>query len=348
MAEKWTDPIRVYASDVAGAALRHDFGIPLGLIGRNAGFICELIEDGRLNDLPDRERALITGGCESIANLSIKIHDAMRTLGKGIKNATPLLIKQSYEKIDQELAPLLAELHRNALSLARLTARVRDTEAARYSRDLYNNTRRVQVMYSGLNYFFKFDYLDAELFAPVQFNEMCSRLAKAVRISGDVRALKNIPVDGVAEAECIENQITLVIQNLLQNAVKFTRHLEMPIVAIFLRMTSFSQLKQQYPDVLRDYEARGLWLELHVLDNGPGIGRDDLPHIFNLYYRSPKGRKLPGTGMGLAIAKLVTTIHGGFIFVNPSTHATDFVLLLPHKHSEGIPLRRLVTQELAL
>jgi two-component system, OmpR family, sensor histidine kinase MprB len=48
-----------------------------------------------------------------------------------------------------------------------------------------------------------------------------------------------------------------------------------------------------------------------VRDHGPGIDAEDLPHVFDRFYRSPSARTLPGSGLGLAIVRQVAEAHGG-------------------------------------
>jgi two-component system, OmpR family, sensor histidine kinase MprB len=50
-----------------------------------------------------------------------------------------------------------------------------------------------------------------------------------------------------------------------------------------------------------------------VHDHGPGIAAEDLPHIFDRFYRSPGARGLPGSGLGLAIVAQVVKAEGGTI-----------------------------------
>ncbi len=50
-----------------------------------------------------------------------------------------------------------------------------------------------------------------------------------------------------------------------------------------------------------------------VHDHGPGIAEEDLPHIFDRFYRSPAARGLPGSGLGLAIVAQVVRAEGGTI-----------------------------------
>ena len=53
--------------------------------------------------------------------------------------------------------------------------------------------------------------------------------------------------------------------------------------------------------------------ELSVRDHGPGIAAEDLPYVFDRFYRSRTARGLPGSGLGLAIVKQVAESHGGSV-----------------------------------
>jgi two-component system, OmpR family, sensor histidine kinase MprB len=53
--------------------------------------------------------------------------------------------------------------------------------------------------------------------------------------------------------------------------------------------------------------------EVTVRDHGPGIAAEDLPHVFDRFYRAPAARGLPGSGLGLAIVKHVADAHGGSV-----------------------------------
>jgi two-component system, OmpR family, sensor histidine kinase MprB len=52
---------------------------------------------------------------------------------------------------------------------------------------------------------------------------------------------------------------------------------------------------------------------LMVADEGPGIAEEDLPHVFDRFYRSPESRSMPGSGLGLAIVRQVAQRHGGTV-----------------------------------
>jgi two-component system sensor histidine kinase MprB len=50
-----------------------------------------------------------------------------------------------------------------------------------------------------------------------------------------------------------------------------------------------------------------------VRDHGPGIAEEDLPYVFDRFYRAPAARGLPGSGLGLAIVRQVAEAHGGAV-----------------------------------
>ncbi|MBV9293325.1 MAG: HAMP domain-containing histidine kinase [Frankiales bacterium] len=52
---------------------------------------------------------------------------------------------------------------------------------------------------------------------------------------------------------------------------------------------------------------------LTVADEGPGVPAEDLPHVFDRFYRADEARALPGSGLGLAIVQQVADGHGGSI-----------------------------------
>jgi len=70
--------------------------------------------------------------------------------------------------------------------------------------------------------------------------------------------------------------------------------------------------------------------ELAVRDRGPGIDEEDVPFIFDRFYRAQSARSMPGSGLGLAIVRQVADTHGGTITVEaPEGGGTRMRLRLP-------------------
>ncbi|WP_290049752.1 sensor histidine kinase [Amycolatopsis solani] len=92
------------------------------------------------------------------------------------------------------------------------------------------------------------------------------------------------------------SSIERAVLNLLDNAVKFSP----PESTVWVRL---------YP--LGDGTA-----VVEVADAGPGIAEEDLPKVFDRFYRSSEARTLPGSGLGLAIVKHAAERHGGAVYAS--------------------------------
>jgi two-component system phosphate regulon sensor histidine kinase PhoR len=106
-------------------------------------------------------------------------------------------------------------------------------------------------------------------------------------------------------------KITQVLENLLDNALKYTP----------------AGSRIDISAKRRDHE-----IEVCIRDNGPGIPADDLPHIFERFYRVDKGRSRDkgGTGLGLSIVKHIIQLHGGRVWVESTQgQGTAFFFGLP-------------------
>jgi two-component system, OmpR family, sensor histidine kinase MprB len=70
--------------------------------------------------------------------------------------------------------------------------------------------------------------------------------------------------------------------------------------------------------------------ELTVRDRGPGIAPDDLPHVFDRFYRAPSARCVPGSGLGLSIVRQLADSHDGWVRAeSPPGGGTLMRLFLP-------------------
>lgn len=91
-------------------------------------------------------------------------------------------------------------------------------------------------------------------------------------------------------------------------------------------------IKYSFPEGTVTIEAYRSGADVHVSvhDKGCGIPENDLPHIFDRFYRVDKARAAGGFGLGLSIARSIVSAHGGTIHVESSPErGTTFTVVLP-------------------
>jgi len=75
----------------------------------------------------------------------------------------------------------------------------------------------------------------------------------------------------------------------------------------------------------------GAYVAIRIHNEGPPIPAEDLPHIFERFYRGKTGRESgqPGTGLGLAICREIVERHGGWMEVESAQAGTAFTVWMP-------------------
>ncbi len=108
-----------------------------------------------------------------------------------------------------------------------------------------------------------------------------------------------------AELFVDKREFTKVIENLLTNAIKFTKGDKRIIVKTYVKDEYFY------------YE---------VYNSGDTIKESDMENIFNSYYKDKSTRNKKGTGLGLTIVKVVVDLHNGECFVKNTSDGVKFTI----------------------
>jgi signal transduction histidine kinase len=119
----------------------------------------------------------------------------------------------------------------------------------------------------------------------------------------------NAPPDPVT-IQADEKQMVRVLDNLLDNALKFTPSGGTATLGL-----------ERTPEGAR----------LSVIDTGIGIAPEDLPKLFSRFHRGRNAAAYPGNGLGLVITKAIVEEHGGQITVESSGAGTRVTVCLPYE-----------------
>lgn len=143
--------------------------------------------------------------------------------------------------------------------------------------------------------------VDREAHRPVDLREVVDRVAQLAVPAADTEDVKVVLTLPSGPARILGDgaQLERLVSNLVGNAVKFTPPAGKVTIAL---------------------EAEPTWCRLEVSDTGMGIPRDELPYVFDRFFRSSTAlaQAVPGTGLGLAIAKSIADVHSARINVESS------------------------------
>ncbi len=136
-----------------------------------------------------------------------------------------------------------------------------------------------------------------------------------------------IQVDDLPSMEIIQGQMRQVFQNLISNALKFSKKDEKPVIRISGELVDECNIEAARDD-------QGEFCRITIRDNGIGFDNQYADKIFTIFQRLHSREKYEGTGIGLAITRKIVEKHNGLItgFSNDNEGAT-FVIVLPLKQS---------------
>jgi two-component system, OmpR family, sensor histidine kinase MprB len=263
--------------------------VVVALVAMVLGWLIALQVTRRLERLTD-----VAGQVASTGRLDIDVpvdgNDETGMLGRAFSGMLDALQRSRHEQhqlvqdAGHELRTPLTSLRTNVSVLRRrfdnLTPEARD----QLLNDLDSETRELTDLVNELVELAT-DRRDDEAVQPVRLADVAERAAQRARrrfgrdvvVTADESLLDGRP-----------NALERATQNLVDNACKFAPEGPVEVTVEDGRVT--------------------------VRDHGPGLREDDIPHLFDRFFRSVDMRSKPGSGLGLSIVKSIVEQHGGDVF----------------------------------
>ena len=242
-------------------------------------------------NLSERLPVVHTG--DELERLAIDLNRMIERLEESFHQINRFSADASHE-LRTPLTVLQGELEAIAQKGQGLPADVRDTIGS-----ALEETHRLAKIVESLLAISRLEAGEA-LVQPVRldFAELARTTADQMKLLAEEKRI-SLTSDGSepVEVEADPSRLKQVVVNLLDNAIKYTP--EGGSVSISVTR--------------RDDHAI-----LEVADSGLGISADDLPHVFERFYRADKARsrQMGGTGLGLSIVRSICQAHGGRVTVN--------------------------------
>ncbi|HYZ92544.1 MAG TPA: HAMP domain-containing sensor histidine kinase [Actinomycetota bacterium] len=229
-----------------------------------------------------------------------RLASSFNSMLKALKQSR-LQQQQLVTDASHELRTPLTSLRTNIEVLSRSDGELDPVERARILADLNSEMRELSNLVAELVDLATVGPSDEEM-RDVRLDEVAAEVVERARR----RTGQRIDFEGSASVvRARPTQLARAASNVVDNACKFNSIERSSIDTLGVRGAQRPRSNGHAVEVRVD------GTRFEVRDYGPGINEDDLPYVFDRFYRSPAARALPGSGLGLAIVKQIVEDHGG-------------------------------------
>lgn len=288
-------PVAILLTGIAGLFLAEMTLKPLKKIIETVHQIT--VENLKLRvDLPDTK--------DEIKKLADTFNDMLEKLDKSFSLQQQLIHDISHE-LRTPLTILKGELE---VTLKKIRSREEYESLLRSSLEEMNKINRI---IENLLMLARFDNKEVTLeIKPLDFSKLIQNILDDMKVLSDQKGIQmNFSSAESIIVEADENQLRRAILNIFDNAIKYT---------------------QEGGKIFVNLKKKNNIAELKISDTGIGITEENLPSIFNRFYRADKSRSSDGFGLGLSITKsIIETLKGKIEVESQLNQGTTFTIYIP-------------------
>jgi len=197
------------------------------------------------------------------------------------------------------------------------------TPASVYLQKIVASSERMRVLINDILSFSRLSANDTR-YELTDLNLLTKELLKDFEVLLEEKKAK-ITIEDLPAIEVNPGQIRQVLQNIISNALKFSKWNVPPVISIFGRRVC----ENSYDSV---QHIDGAYACIHIKDNGIGFDEKYMSKVFTLFQRLHTKDKYEGTGIGLAITKRIIEKHNGSIIARSTEgNGAEFIFILPVK-----------------
>lgn len=197
---------------------------------------------------------------------------------------------------------------------------------------MVNASRRMQMLIKNLLAFSRFSTTDDSV-QETDLNTLLEGVISDLEIQIEQKQAK-LSLGELPTLHVVPSQFRQLFQNLIINALKFSRDDATPQIAVYAEKIRGIQISGVQSHLFNEEFYR-----IYVKDNGIGFDPQYSDQIFTVFKRLHSFDKYEGTGIGLSICRKIVEKHQGSIVAEgKANEGATFIITLPVKKTESVPL----------
>lgn len=259
-------------------------------------------------------RPIPVDGADELARLTMSFNEMLGTLAASQEQQRRLVADAGHE-LRTPLTSMRTNLELLAAASRPGAPTLPDADRVEILADVHAQVEELTTLVGDLTELAR-DDAPLVVHEPVELTDVVDRALERVRRRAGDTAFDVTVVPWTLMGD--ETALERAVLNLLDNAVKWSP--PGGTVTVAMRVLD------------------GWSVLLEVTDQGPGIADEDLPRVFDRFYRADRARTMPGSGLGLAIVRQVAVRHGGAVWAGRGPGGgAQLTLRLPGRAPGGVP-----------